>query len=107
MCDIGNYLLGETMQNISTVSEHVPPNIVHDNSNAQYCFQQGEKIMLACGWYKEIHTILGKKIVRWHKDGFEIEEKDVLEIILKAQETVKDTRIPGIIKTTGNPGKKL
>ena len=33
------------------------------------------------GWRKETHTILGKQEVRYHKDGFEIPEYLMNQII--------------------------
>ncbi len=37
--------------------------------------------MMKLGWYKETHTILGKKKVRWHRDGFELPEEFVKELL--------------------------
>lgn len=39
-----------------------------------------DEIMWKLGWTREVHTILGKKEVRYHKDGFEIPEKYAKEI---------------------------
>lgn len=40
-----------------------------------------EKVMERFGWHKEVHHILGKKQIRYHKEGFELSEADAIELL--------------------------
>ena len=40
-----------------------------------------EKRMKSLGWIKEIHWILGKNKIRYHKEGFELPEHLAVELL--------------------------
>lgn len=40
-----------------------------------------EELMIKCKWYKEIHTFGNNKCIIYHKDGDEISEENIKEIL--------------------------
>ena len=53
------------------------------------------------GWYKEVHVILGKKKIHYHKDGLELTFEEAKKLL----NTVPHTK--QIVKKDGQPTDKL
>ena len=49
-------------------------------------------LMKKLRWRREEHTILDKKEIRYHKDGLEIDEKELFDIIENSFSLIKNNR---------------
>lgn len=49
-------------------------------------FVKTMNVLEKLGWYKQEHTILGKVQVRWHKNGFEVPDSLMQEILNNKKE---------------------